>query len=132
MAFVHPSRAGLVPQDPVRREEDRYERRRGRSRSRTPPKRDRHDDSYSARDRRGSPLYGEYKRPQTPPKRPADENAPWRAEGSMYPPRNPGGHGFRPQEDPRPPSGGYRGGYRAMGGTDWLERCGANDCHLVP
>jgi len=131
MAFVHPSRAGLVPQDPIRREEDRYERRRGRSRSRTPPRRERHDDSRSGRDRRGSPSYGDYKRPQTPPRRPADENAPWRADDSMRPPRNSSGPGFRPQEDSRPTSGSYRGGYRGTGGADWLERYGMKNFILL-
>ena len=131
MAFVHPSRAGLVPKDPVRGEGDRYERRRGRSRSRTPPRRDRREDSHSGRDRRGSPSYGDYQTPQTPPRRPADEGASRRAEGSMYPPRNPGGSSFRSQEGSRPAGNGYKGGYRGMGGADWLERCGINTYRSV-
>lgn len=131
MAFVHPSRSGFIPQEPSRRDDRDNDRRRGRTRSRTPPRRDRHEDSHSRADRRGSPSYNDYKRPQTPPKPPANSNAPWRAEGSMYPPRRPGGAGpgFQPQEDTRPMNGGgYRvggnggGGYRGSGGADWLER----------
>ena len=132
MAFVHPSRSGLVPQDSGRKDASGYDRRRGRSRSRTPPppRRDRHEDSRSRPDRRSSPSYNDYKRPQTPPRPPADSNAPWRAEGSMYPPRASGGRGFQSQDDTRPLNGGgYRGGggggggYRGGGGADWLERC---------
>lgn len=95
MATVHPSRMGLVPQDP----KDTYlARRHARSRDR---ERDR-----SRERRRASPEYTDYKRPTTPP--PAE--APWRSQENLYPNR---------QGRDRPP---HAGGSYGGGGSEYLER----------
>ncbi|KAG1758825.1 ras-induced vulval development antagonist-domain-containing protein [Suillus occidentalis] len=94
MATVHPSRMGLVPQDP----KDTYlARRHARSRDR---ERDR-----SRERRRASPEYTDYKRPTTPP--PAE--APWRSQENLYPNR---------QGRDRPP---HTGGSYGGGGSEYLE-----------
>ncbi|KAK0225635.1 ras-induced vulval development antagonist-domain-containing protein [Armillaria fumosa] len=126
MAMVHPSRMGLVPRDP---EPSQNDRRRGRSpsprrsrRSPTPTRsrsRDRKDrgwhedraqgkeyehrgDRRSNAERRASPEYDDYRRPE------ANRDAPWRQPENMYPTRRGGGD-----------SGSYGG--PKSGGADFME-----------
>ncbi|KDN45663.1 hypothetical protein RSAG8_04747, partial [Rhizoctonia solani AG-8 WAC10335] len=114
MATVHPSRLGLVPSEPSRRDSGR-ENRPSRSRS---PVRDRRNKSPDGRgrrrdhsndsrrrsrsreprrngERRASPAYDNYERPAP---------APWREQDNMYPPRD----------------GGHKGGWGG-GGADFVE-----------
>lgn len=114
MAFVHPSRAGLIPTD-TRRDDPL-----------TPPRqnyRDNRDrDGHDSRPRRSSPSYNDFSGRQPPPPEGRNENPPWRNgnENNMYPQRD----GGRPVDTNsyRPPPGG--GGYRGGGGSSqgWLER----------
>ncbi|KAF8893467.1 ras-induced vulval development antagonist-domain-containing protein, partial [Infundibulicybe gibba] len=128
MATIHPSRLGLVPQDPPI-----YYASQGRSPSPTPPRsrsrdrdrdrdRDRnttrerppHEGSRRGRDdrdrpphdhdtqrRRGSPQYEDYRRPAPPLPSVAEAQAPWRQQENLYPNR--------------------RGGEFSGGGSDFLE-----------
>ncbi|KIJ49376.1 hypothetical protein M422DRAFT_27737 [Sphaerobolus stellatus SS14] len=96
MATIHPSRLGLVPQDP----RDSRGSRRPRSDSRSPvyskprPRsRSRGRGRSEARDAgRRSPRYEDYKKPE--------DNAPWRQQENMYPERR----------GRQPPSGNWGGG----------------------
>ncbi|KAK0213099.1 ras-induced vulval development antagonist-domain-containing protein [Desarmillaria ectypa] len=126
MAMVHPSRMGLVPRDP---ETSQIDHRRGRTlsprrsrRSPTPTRsrsRDRRDrgkhedksqrDEYEHRgdrkinvERRASPEYDDYRRPET------GREAPWRQPENMYPTRRGGGNS------------GFYGGSKG-GGADFME-----------
>ncbi|KAK0195144.1 ras-induced vulval development antagonist-domain-containing protein [Armillaria mellea] len=126
MAMVHPSRMGLVPRDP---ETSKNDRRRGRSpsprrsrrspaptRSRSRDHKDRgwhedraqgkefkyRDDRRSNAERRASPEYDDYRRPEV------NRDTPWRQPENMYPTRRGGGD-----------SGSY-GGPKA-GGADFME-----------
>ncbi|KAJ7219041.1 ras-induced vulval development antagonist-domain-containing protein [Mycena pura] len=76
MAFVHPSRAALVPQDPTYSKRD-SRRSPSPHRRRSPSPRRSRSREYN-RTRRASPEYEDYKRPLPP----ADSQAPWRQPGS--------------------------------------------------
>lgn len=115
MAMVHPSRMGLVPQEPSSRRRSPSPRPRDRIQDKyddgeNDKGRDRGRERYSGREReirRSSPKYDDYRRPVSPPREKNVE--------SMYPNRK--DHGFH--RDP-PPHNGYdvpRGG----GGADYLE-----------
>ncbi|KAJ6455839.1 ras-induced vulval development antagonist-domain-containing protein [Mycena sanguinolenta] len=98
MAFVHPSRAGLVPKDSDAHSERARRRSPSPRRRRSPsPRRSRSRE----RERRASPAYDDYKRPLPP----QESEVPWRQENS----RDGGsGHGRN----------SYGGG---GGGSDFME-----------
>ncbi|KAH7097427.1 ras-induced vulval development antagonist-domain-containing protein [Auriculariales sp. MPI-PUGE-AT-0066] len=142
MATVHPSRMGLVPQDPPRRDNDSFrrppspnrrsrspERRRGRSGS--PKGNDDARRDHGTGDRRPSPSYDKYRGRSRSRSRSAERgpapNAPWRQAGSMYPPRDGRGREPLPHMQGPPQGFGQDRGRGPHGGSGGGPRPGPND-----